>query len=123
MLRKNILVLSAVLTVSIIAMNANARAEDSEAAPEGPPLTLGEGRAPASEYASRAIAKESGGDEEDEYNFSWLDPDKKVYVLQNRKYRKTGRLAISLAGGLNLSNPYRTEYELVPRADYWFSEQ
>ncbi|MBI3544151.1 MAG: hypothetical protein HY075_12845, partial [Deltaproteobacteria bacterium] len=60
--------------------------------------------------------------EDDEYNFSWLDPDKKVYVLQNRKYRKAGRLAISLAGGLNLSNPYRTEYELVPRIDYWFSE-
>lgn len=61
--------------------------------------------------------------EDDEYNFSWLDPDKKVYVVQNRKYRKKGRFAVFATGGLNLSNPYRTEYEFVPRISYWFSEQ
>ncbi len=71
----------------------------------------------------RKIAREDKGDaDDDEFNFSWLDPDKKVYVLQNRKYRKKNRFAIFLAGGLNLSNPYRTEYEIVPRAAFWFSE-
>ena len=33
--------------------------------------------------------------DDDEYNFSWLDPDKKIYVLQNRKYRKAGRVMFS----------------------------
>ena len=52
----------------------------------------------------RKIASEEKGDsDDDEFNFSWLDPDKKVYVLQNRKYRKKNRFAIFLTGGLNLS--------------------
>jgi len=60
---------------------------------------------------------------EDEYNFSWLDTDKKVFVLQNRKYKKAQRFAGFLAGGVNLSNPYKTEYVLIPRLAYWFTEQ
>lgn len=63
------------------------------------------------------------GDEDDEYNFSWLDPDKKVYVLQNRKYRKDGRFAVYLQGGLNLNNPYRSELLYGPRVSYWLNEQ
>jgi outer membrane beta-barrel protein len=61
--------------------------------------------------------------EEDEYNFSWLDPDKKVYVLQNRKYQKAKKLALFVQGGANLSNPYRSELMGIPRASYWFTEQ
>ena len=38
---------------------------------------------------ARADASPNSSDEE--YNFKWLDPDKKVYVLQNRKYRKALR--------------------------------
>jgi outer membrane beta-barrel protein len=64
-----------------------------------------------------------GSSDDDEYNFSWLDPDKKVYVLQNRKYRKKDRLAIYISGAINLSNPYRSEYMAIPRATYSFSEQ
>lgn len=76
-------------------------------------------------WAVPAIAKEraADGSEDDEYNFSWLDPDKKVYVLQNRKYRKAGRFAIFVSGGMNFSNPYRTEWVGVPRVAYWFTEQ
>lgn len=102
MLRKSIFVLSSVVLLHGIPALANDAAEPS-----------------------RSIARESGdaANSDDEYNFSWLDPDKKVYVLQNRKYRKTNRFAIFGSGGLNLSNPYRTEYEFVPRVAYWFSEQ
>ena len=37
--------------------------------------------------------------EGDTYSFSWLDPDKEVFVLQNRKYRKKGRLHLNAGGG------------------------
>lgn len=62
-------------------------------------------------------------DSDNEYNFSWLDPDKKVYVLQNRKYRKTKRVGITLSAGLNLSNPFKTGYMALPRFSYWINEQ
>lgn len=61
--------------------------------------------------------------EQDEYQFSWLDPDKKVYVLQNRKYRKMGRLGLFAQGGMDLSNPYRISYIGLGRAAYWVNEQ
>lgn len=74
--------------------------------------------------AARAPAATASNDtSDDEYNFSWLDPDKKVYVLQNRKYRKAGHAAVFLQGGLNLDNPYRSETLIGPRVSYWFSEQ
>ena len=47
-----------------------------------------------------------------EYDFSWLDPDKKIYVIQNRKYLKAKRALVSVLGGLGLSNPYRTTYNV-----------
>jgi outer membrane beta-barrel protein len=61
-------------------------------------------------------------DSDDEYNFSWLDPDKKVYVLQNRRYTKARRAQVSVMGGVGLSNPYRTSYSFDPRLAYFFSE-
>jgi outer membrane beta-barrel protein len=62
-------------------------------------------------------------DTDEEYNFSWLDPDKKIYVLQNRKYRKASKPAVFLSGGINLTNPYKTETLVLPRVSYWFLEQ
>jgi outer membrane beta-barrel protein len=74
--------------------------------------------------ANRTIARESADTSgDDEYNFSWLDPDKKVYVLQNRKYRKKNRLALFASGGFNINNPYKSEMSFIPRASYWFTEQ
>lgn len=55
--------------------------------------------------------------------FLWLDPDKQVYVLQNRKYKKARKLELFLSGGLNLSNPFKTEFLGQPRLAYWFAEQ
>jgi outer membrane beta-barrel protein len=60
--------------------------------------------------------------DESEYNFSWLDPDKKVYVLQNRRYRKAGTAQIFALGGLSLSDAYRSVIQVQPRVAYWFSE-
>lgn len=58
----------------------------------------------------------------DEFSFKWLDPEKKVYVLQNRRYLKTQKLYLSLMGGTGLSSAYRTVYSLDPRVSYYFSE-
>ena len=69
--------------------------------------------------AARAADKE---DKPDEYDFSWLDPEKKIYVVQNRKYLKEGRLEISLSGALGLGEAYRNRKGLMPRAVFYPSE-
>lgn len=74
------------------------------------------GRAPASK-------NKDSDSSDDDYDFSWLDPDKKVYVLQNRKFRKAFHPALYLSGAFNLSNPYRSGYGGVARASFWFTEQ
>lgn len=58
----------------------------------------------------------------DEYNFSWLDPDKKIYVLQNRKFTKAGRVMVSALGGVGWSNPYRSVLSVEPRVAVYFKE-
>lgn len=64
----------------------------------------------------------SGSGAEDEYNFSWLDPDKKVFVLQNRKYLKKDRVMVSVLGGPAISNAYRNSFGVGPRVGYYFDE-
>ena len=59
---------------------------------------------------------------DDEYDFSWLDPDKKIYVVQNRKYTKKGKLELALTGGIGVGEPYRTRRTLVPRLFYYINE-
>jgi len=60
---------------------------------------------------------------DDDYNFSWLDPDKKIYVLQNRKFRKAGGAMVFLMGGVALSETYRNTYQFQPRLATWFNEE
>lgn len=61
--------------------------------------------------------------ETDTYNFSWLDPDKEVFVLQNRKYRKNGKFHINLGGGLTTSGAFADATVLQGRAGYFFKEE
>jgi outer membrane beta-barrel protein len=72
--------------------------------------------------ASWSEAAEDGVNADDEYNFSWLDPEKKIYVLQNRRYTKANKLLLSLGGGLAKTSPYRSSYQVDPRVAYYFSE-
>jgi len=67
-------------------------------------------------------AAESPDVSQDEYDFSWLDPDKKIYVVQNRKYTKKNRLEIALSGGFGFGEPYRRRTTLLPRAFFYLSE-
>jgi outer membrane beta-barrel protein len=59
---------------------------------------------------------------DDDYNFSWLDPDKKIYVLQNRKYTKAGSPHLYLMGGVGIAEPYRQSFQFQPRLGFWFNE-
>lgn len=82
----------------------------------------------AATWIEDADAAESGGNspgiytEDSEYNFSWLDPDKKIYVLQNRKYTKAYHPLLSVMGGVGFSNPYRNSYNLDMRLGIYISE-
>lgn len=100
---KVVLVLVAVLWLTIVAASWAESAELPDAA-----------RAPAS--------VEPIQDENSEYNFNWLDPEKKIYVLQNRKYTKAGHVFLNLMTGPGLSNSYASAWNLDPRIDYYFSE-
>lgn len=72
--------------------------------------------------ASWADAAETSTEGQGEYNFNWLDPEKKIYVLQNRRYLKEGRPMVTLMGGTGFSNPYRTTFNADARAAFYISE-
>lgn len=60
--------------------------------------------------------------EKDIYEFSWLDPDKEVYVLQNRKYRKAGHLHVNAGGGITTSGAFVTSTAIQGRVGYFMTE-
>src|SRR5688572_15226833 len=60
--------------------------------------------------------------EDSDYSFHWLDPDKKIYVLQNRKYLKGLHPLFSVIGSVGFSNPYCSTYNIDPRLTFYFSE-
>ena len=58
----------------------------------------------------------------DTYSFSWLDPDKEVFVLQNRKYFKKNRLYINGGGGIKTNGAFVDSYFFQGRIGYFFLE-
>jgi outer membrane beta-barrel protein len=61
-------------------------------------------------------------DESSLYNFSWLDKDKEIYVLQNRKFRKDGHVYVGATAAYNLSQDFLNAYGGTFRGGYFFSE-
>lgn len=61
--------------------------------------------------------------EGDVYNFNWLDPDKEVYVLQNRKFRKKGRLHVNGGFGLTTGEAFVDATVFQGRVGYFFKEE
>lgn len=61
-------------------------------------------------------------DEKSLYNFSWLDNDKEIYVLQNRKFRKDGSFYVGATGAYNLSQDFLDAYGGTLRAGFFFTE-
>jgi outer membrane beta-barrel protein len=60
--------------------------------------------------------------EDSVYDFEWMDKDKEVYVLQNRKFRKSGRINIALLLGNNLSNKFVDQYVGTLKGGFFFHE-
>lgn len=60
--------------------------------------------------------------EKDIYEFSWLDPDKEVYVLQNRKFRKAGHLHVNAGAGITTSGAFVDSSAIQGRVGYFMTE-
>ena len=60
--------------------------------------------------------------ESDTYDFSWLDPDKEVFVLQNRRFRKASRFFINLGYGMTTSGAFVDASAIQARASFFFQE-
>jgi hypothetical protein len=56
------------------------------------------------------------------YDFSWLDKDKEIYVLQNRRYRKAGTVYLGLTGKKTISGAFIDSYGGTARGGFFFSE-
>jgi outer membrane beta-barrel protein len=56
------------------------------------------------------------------YDFSWLDKDKEIYVLQNRKFRKDGRLYVGMSGIKTISGAFVDSIGGSARVGYFFKE-
>lgn len=56
------------------------------------------------------------------YDFSWLDKDKEIYVLQNRKFRKVNSFYVGATFAYNLSQDFLDAYGGTARAGYFFTE-
>ena len=60
---------------------------------------------------------------ENTYDFSWLDPDKEIFVLQNRRYRKDDRFNIGLGTGFTTSGAFVDSFNFQLRSSYFFQEE
>ncbi len=61
--------------------------------------------------------------EGDTYSFSWLDPDKEVFVLQNRKYRKKGKFHFNAGYGITTNGAFVNSTLIQGRVGYFFLEE
>jgi len=57
------------------------------------------------------------------YSFDWLDPDKEVYVLQNRKFRKDGHFYLNLGFAYTFSEAFWDGGTGTLRAGFFFWEE
>lgn len=69
-----------------------------------------------------AIPNKVNAAEDSVYDFSWLDKDKEVYVLQNRKFRKKSEVYLGTTIGRSVSGAFIDSYEINLIAGFFFSE-
>lgn len=62
-------------------------------------------------------------DEKDLYDFMWLDPDKKVYVLQNKVHKKDKTVYLNLGYGMGLSSNFQDTSLVHTNAGFNFTEE
>lgn len=57
------------------------------------------------------------------YDFSWLDKDKEVYVLQNRKFRKNKKLYVGGLWGRQVNGAFIDSSEFSVHGGFFFKEE
>lgn len=62
-------------------------------------------------------------DEKDLYDFMWLDPDKKVYVLQNKVHKKDKTVYLNLGYGMGLSSNFQDTSMVHTNAGFYLTEE
>lgn len=60
--------------------------------------------------------------EDSVYDFLWLDPDKAVYVLQNKTFRKTKTFSFEASFLTTLGKAFQDTYGVDLKGQYYFSE-
>ncbi len=71
---------------------------------------------------SMMVTSKVFANEKDIYEFSWLDPDKEVYVLQNRKFRKVGHVHFNAGWGITTSGAFVNATAIQGRIGYFITE-
>ncbi len=62
-------------------------------------------------------------DESDLYDFLWLDPDKKVYVLQNKLFKKKNSFFVDVSLLQGISSSFQNVMGFQGRVGYFFAEE
>lgn len=57
------------------------------------------------------------------YDFLWLDPDKQVYVLQNKVYQKKNSIYADIGYLTNITSKFQDTSGLQLRGGYYFTEE
>lgn len=69
------------------------------------------------------LTKETRAGEESLYDFLWLDPDKKVYVLQNKLYKKENSFYFDLGYISNMTSKFQDTKGFSGKAGFYFHEE
>jgi outer membrane beta-barrel protein len=69
------------------------------------------------------LARETKAGEESLYDFLWLDPDKKVYVLQNKLYKKENSFYFDLGYISNQTSKFQDTNGFALKGGYYFHEE
>ena len=69
------------------------------------------------------IAPNVNAGEENLYDFQWLDPDKAVYVLQNKIHKKEHSIYMDVGYLTNLTSTFNDTRGIAVKAGYYFHEE
>lgn len=69
------------------------------------------------------LTKNTHAGEESLYDFLWLDPDKKVYVLQNKLYKKEHKFYGDVGYLTNMTSKFQNTSGLALKAGYYIHEE
>jgi len=61
--------------------------------------------------------------EDDLYDYLWLDPDKKVYVLQNKVYKKKSKFYANIGFSRGLNSDFQSTTGVQFKGGYYFHEE